>query len=235
MYFFRIKTFAVTASFRIPESHTFQQTLPLPPITALTGLVGAAVGLKFEDAMKFRNEKELRFGVLGNHQGEFKDLWKYRKIKSKEIVSDVLMREYLADLEMSLYIGSESHESVKYVRECFLCPCYALTAGNSDDLIKVIKVGEIKDADETPLSEFRNTVLEGDHSANCDTAVDLKTLPITETIRAPRVYLIPTEFNFNGEERRVSSKKHFTFIGSPIKLKQPVSGIKVDDEAIVFI
>jgi len=35
MYLFKLKAFAVTASFRIPESHTFQQTLPLPPITTL--------------------------------------------------------------------------------------------------------------------------------------------------------------------------------------------------------
>ena len=70
MFVFITKTFAMTASFRIPESHTFQQTLPLPPITTLTGLMGAALGLGFEEAMKFRQQMGILFGVIGTNRGE---------------------------------------------------------------------------------------------------------------------------------------------------------------------
>jgi len=235
MYLFKLKAFAVTASFRIPESHTFQQTLPLPPITTLIGLVGAAVGLQFKEAIKFREDNDLRLGIIGTNQGEFRDLWKYHKIKASQVISDVLVREYLTNFEMSLYVGSQRDDIVKYVRESFLSPCYALSAGNSDDLLKIQRVGEIKNTDEVPLLEFKNTVLAGDYSANFDPAIDLKKVPITETIRAPQVYLLPTAFNFNGSERRVSERKSFTFIGSPIRLREPIPGYKIEEEAIVLI
>jgi len=235
MYFFRLRAFAATASFRIPESHTFQQSLPLPPITTSIGLMGAAVGLCFKDAMRFRQERGLRFGVIGSHQGEFKDLWKYRKIKAGKVISDVLLREYLTNLEMSLYVGSGSNDTIRQVRECFLSPYYALTAGNSDDLLKIKKIGEIRMVDEVPLSQFANTVLPDDHSTDFDSAVNLMNTRITETIRAPQVYLLPTAFNFNGGERRVSRREHFTFIGSAVDLKKPIPGIQINDEAVVLI
>ncbi len=235
MYIFKMKAFAVTASFRIPESHTFQQTLPLPPITTLTGLMGAAVGLHFEDAMKFREDNELLLGIIGTNQGEFKDLWKYHKIKASEVISDVLVREYLTNFEMSLYIGSKRDDVVRHVRESFLSPCYALSAGNSDDLLKIQRVGEVKSSDDIPLLEFKNTVLAGDYSANFDSAIDLEKVPITETIRAPQVYLLPTAFSFNGSERRVTERKSFTFVGSPIRLKNPIRGFQIEEEAIVLI
>jgi CRISPR-associated protein Cas5t len=235
MYLFRLKAFAVTASFRIPESHTFQQSLPLPPITTLIGLMGAAVGLSFEDAIRFREEEGLRFGAIGSHQGEFKDLWKYRKIKSGEVISDILLREHLTNFEMSLYIGAETDRAVKQVRESFLSPCYVLTAGNSDALLKTREIGEVRTLDERPLSEFRNTVLPGDHATNFDPAIDLKNIPITETVRAPQVYLLPTAFNFNGVELGVRRREHFTVIGSPVDLKKPITGIEIGDETVVLI
>ena len=107
MFVFTMKAFAITASFRIPESHTFQQTLPLPPITTLTGLMGAALGLNFEDAMRFRKENGICFGVMGLNKGEMRDLWKYNKIKSGESLKDVLIREYLTDVSLMIAIGSE--------------------------------------------------------------------------------------------------------------------------------
>jgi CRISPR-associated protein Cas5t len=82
VFAFIVKGFAQTASFRIPESHTFQQTLPLPPITALTGLMGAAIGLSFKDVMSFREQKGILFGVIGSSKGEMKDLWKYNKLET---------------------------------------------------------------------------------------------------------------------------------------------------------
>ncbi|MDM8539958.1 CRISPR-associated protein Cas5 [Desulfococcaceae bacterium HSG9] len=235
MYCFHIKVFAVTASFRIPESHTFQQSLPLPPPTTLTGLMGAAMGLSFESAVGFRESNGLRFGVVGTHRGVFKDLWKYRKIKSKAIITDVLLREYLTDLEMSLYIASESRLSVNQVRESFLSPCYALTAGNSDDLLKIINVGEIIDINEIPVADFQQTILPGNHVNNYSPLADLENLPITESIRAPQVYLLPTAFAFKGKERRISCREHFTFVGSSVILEKPIPGIRINDESVVLL
>ena len=235
MYCFHIKVFAVTASFRIPESHTFQQSLPLPPPTTLTGLMGAAMGLSFESAVRFRESNGLHFGVAGTHRGVFKDLWKYRKIKSKAVITDVLLREYLTDLEMSLYIASESRLTVSQVRASFLSPCYALTAGNSDDLLKIRNVSKIIDINEIPVADFQQTILPGNHVDNYNPLANLEHLPITESIRSPQVYLLPTAFEFKGKERRISCREHFTFVGSSVTLKKPIPGIRINDEAVVLL
>lgn len=228
MFAFIVIGFAQTASFRIPESHTFQQTLPLPPITALTGLMGAAIGLSFKDVMSFREQEGILFGVIGSNKGEMKDLWKYNKVKSNESLKDVLIREYLTDLSLNIAVGSEDQITLSKVRDSFCNPKYAITLGNSDDLFKIMHVSPIVKADKVECSIFENTVLAGDQTLDYESAIDLKNTPITYRVRAPQVFLLPTSFNFKGEERRVSKRQQFTFVGSPIKLKQFLSVYKVD-------
>lgn len=235
MYLFTVEGIANTASFRVPESHTFHQTLPLPPITTLVGLVGAALGLSFEDAMQFRKENGLCLGVVGRHRGQIRDLWKYHKIKMGEVISDILLREYLTDFKMKLAIGSKDRRAVTKLREAFLNPFYALTAGNSDDLLKICEIGQIRALTDSLLSEFQNTILPGDHTGVYEPILDLKEIPITETIRAPQVFLLPSAFSFIGHERRVSRREHFTFVGSPIRLKEPISAFQIGDEAMVLL
>ena len=86
MYCFNRKAYSETASFRIPETHTFQKTLPLPPLTTIIGLLGAALGLSFAESMEFYHGNQIRVGVIGTSQSTVNDLWKYRKIKSKETI-----------------------------------------------------------------------------------------------------------------------------------------------------
>lgn len=229
MFAFIVKGFAQTASFRIPESHTFQQTLLLPPITALTGLMGAAIGLSFEDVMSFREQKGILFGVIGSSKGEMKDLWKYNKVKSNESLKDVLIREFLTDFSLNIAIASRERAVLSEIKDCFCNPKYALTLGNSDDLFKIMYVSPIVETEKVECSTFENTVLAGDQTLDYESAIDLKNTPITYRVRAPQVFLLPTSFNFKGEERRVSKRQQFTFVGSPIKLKQPLSVYKVED------
>ena len=240
MFAFVIKAFATTASFRIPESHTFQQTLPLPPITTLTGLMGAALGLNFEKAMKFREQKGILFGVTGSYKGEMRDLWKYNKIKTsyKEDGSDrqdILIREYLTDLSLTIAVGSKDKEILSEVRDCFCNPRYALTAGNSDDLLKVCRISDIAEAKEERCSDFENTVLPGDQTFQYESLIDLKNTPITYKVRAPQLFLLPIAFKFDGEGRRIRKREQFTFVGSPMRLKSSVLTYKVDDVMVVLL
>ena len=235
MFIFTMETFAITASFRIPESHTFQQTLSLPPVTTLTGLMGAALGLNFENAMKCRKENGILFGVRGSNKGEMRDLWKYNKIKSGESLKDVLIREYLTDVMLAIAIGSESREALSKVKDSFSNPKYALSAGNSDDLLKVCSVGNITEVKEEQWSEFENTVLPGNQTFQYESLIDLKNTPITYKIKAPQVFLLPTEFSFVGEERRVSRREQFTFVGSPIRLRDPIHAYRIDDFTVALL
>lgn len=235
MHYFYINAVAVTASFRIPESHTFQQTLPLPPITTLIGIVGAAVGLDYEQAMQYRQKKGLLIGVTGTHKGKMNDLWKYRKIKSREVISAVLLKEILVDLELTIVIGCEDKATLSELRKSFIKPRYALTAGTSDDLLKIIKVGQLEKTNTILLSDFENTILPGDFSDRYNSNIDLEKIPLTKTIYAPAVHLLPTDFIFKGSERRAVCRKHFTFVDTPIKLKKPLPGLMVDEKAVVLM
>lgn len=224
MFCFAVELFAVSASFRLPEAHTFQQTLPLPPLTTLIGMAGAASGLDFPAAMALR-EQGLRVGVLGQHGGEARDLWKYQKIKAGEVISAVLTREILTDLELRLLYAFPRRPEAEALRQAFASPVYALTAGTSDDLVKIRRVSPVTASEPEPLGQLEQTLLPGDHSQNFASSIAPNRIPIHQTLRPPQVFLLPTAFSFSGQERRISERKPFTFVDTPIQLKKPVIGI----------
>ncbi len=235
MYYIKISTFAPTTSFRIPETHTFQQTLPLPPPTTLIGLLGAALGLSFEQAMHYKKKNKIRFGITGKSEGKYKDLWKYRKIKQGQILSAVLLREYLYNFQMELYITADDLSIMKEVKTSFQNPYYALTLGSSDDLLKIIKVGDIKETEETFISNFRDTILPGDYSANYIANYKIEEIPLLQEIYAPQVHLLPTDFDFDGEKRHIRKREPFTIVNIPIKLKEPIQGLYVGGREVALL
>jgi len=235
MYCFGVRTYAPIASFRIPETHIFQQSLPLPPITTLIGILGAAVGLSFEEAMNFYEENEIQFGIIGTNKGRFRDLWKYRKVKSDENITAVLIREYLIDLEMTIYVAALKENLIKTIRQHFLNPCFALTVGNSDSLLKIVEASEVRKIEIVNLDTFSNTVLPGDQAKFYESNIDVKTVPLMKEIYAPQVHLLPTQFDFLGSERRVKKREPFTFVDIPVKLKRSVLGFEINGKAVPLL
>ena len=51
----------------------------------------------------------------------------------------------------------------------------------------------------------------------------------------PQVYLLPSEFSFNGEERRVLKRESYTFVDIPIRLKKPILGVKIEGKAVALL
>ncbi len=237
MFVVTIDIRALTASFRVPEQHTFQPTLPLPPITTLIGWTGAALGLPFSQAMAFKKEHDIAFGVIGSHSGEMRDLWRYIKIKEKAVLRDVLLREYLTDFGATIALGAPIEEDVCALAAAFRDPAYALTLGTSDDLVKILHVSQVVDVEEHAHADFENTVLSGDKTGLYDPAIDLQATPVSFTIRSPQVYLLPTDFSFEGRDggRRVSRRELFTFVGSPITLKEPIPAHRADGHTFALL
>lgn len=235
MYCFSIGAYSETASFRLPETHTFQKTLPLPPLTSIIGLLGAAVGLSYADSMEFYYDNHIKVGVIGTSQSRANDLWKYQKIKSKETVSAVLTREILFGLNFELFIVAESEKLINDIRKAVVNPYYALTAGCSDDLLKVKRVEPVIETNTVPLHYFSDTILPGDQSDNYESNIDIKKIPLLKEIYPPRVYLLPVEFDFTDGSRRVKRRKPFTFIDTPVKLTKPLEGLKFGEKSVALL
>lgn len=245
MFSFSFTAKAITASFRVPETHTFHQTLPLPPKTTIIGMMGAALGKRLDDAHAFVDQNNILVSVYGTHEGLMKDLWNYRKLTGKEkkfttediknrMQYSILIREFLYSNDFTFYFASEKPEPLKQLQNSFRCPVYALTAGNSDDLLKICKISEIKEIKSEKIALFQNTIIPGDLARSCKHDIDLKSTSITETLYTPQVFLLPTKFEFRGDERRVVERKPFTFISTPIKLSNPIDGYCIDGKAVVL-
>ncbi len=243
MFAFSVTGRALTASFRVPETHTFHQTLPLPPRSTIVGMMGAALGLDLESVHRFADDHGIVVSVRGDHQGTMRDLWNYRKVTIKEFDREqiksrphysILIREYLYDCTFTFFFGSPSREPLEKVRNAFLSPVYALTAGNSDDLLKITAVSGIVKTEPTALVEFDHTILPGDVSTRCTPTIDFTTLPITATISSPQVFLLPTRFAFERDRRAVLERQPFTFVGSPVKVSEPMTGYVIDGHQVIL-
>lgn len=208
--------------------------------------MGAALGLSLQDAHAYSRTYGIQIGVYGSHKGLMRDLWNYRKVTKKEkkfTPADIknrkhysiLIREYLTDCEFFFFFGAASKEPVAALREAMKNPVYALTVGNSDDLLKITRISPIEEVKEEPLAQFDHTILPGDVSAECLPAIDFHTLPVTQTVDTPQVFLLPTKFNFEGDRRVVSERLPFTFVGSPVTIATPVPGFVLDGKHIVML
>ena len=245
MYCLYVKGVGVTASFRVPETHTFHQTLPLPSRTMMIGLMGAALGLSVADAHSFVRENGIFVSVYGKSLGMMKDLWNYRKVTTKSFSESemksrphysVLTREYLVYPEFMFVYASEDVDSLSRIRDAFKRPVYALTAGNSDDLLKVTEVSDVQTLSPQMLAEFEHTVLPGDVASKCkyDLQSILKGTPVTFSFHMPEVYSLPRDFTFEGEIRTGVNVSPFTFIRNKVSVSEPIEGFVVDGKNLVL-
>jgi hypothetical protein len=164
-----------------------------------------------------------------------KDLWKYRKIKTSEVISDVLLREHLVDLELTIVYASPDASMAEQIVSGFLNPVYALTAGPSDSLLKVRKVLLVADASPVPTTAFQFCVIPGDITGAGHYRPDPAILhgPIIESVRAPWVVHLPLRFNYEGARREIAERGPFSFIGDRVHLTEPIDAYAADEEAIV--
>ena len=237
MYGFSVSLYGVTASFREPSSHLYQTTLPLPPISALVGLAGAAVGKSFVDAWCFFKTAGLAVGVSGHVNGSGIDLWKYRKMvtpkseeeketaktlgRTKIARSDILNREFLAYPCFCVDYAFTVQTMAEDIRQSFLNPSYALSLGNSDDIAFVKNVSGIEETREEEISSFKDTLLEGDHAGGVSFDWEMiKKSSIAKTLNAPIVRRLIIDFEFDKETRRGTRYKEFTFLMGAQRLTQ---------------
>ncbi len=248
MYGFSALFHGVTGSFREPSSHLYQSTLPLPPVSALVGMAGAAVGKTFEDAWPFFMDMGLFVGAVGTVEGKGIDLWNYHKVAtpkgadetsqakqlgwSKIKRMDILNREFLAYPRVSVFYATPEKRQAEELRSAFLNPAYALSLGNSDDIACMTKLSGVCEVREiTENVSFRDTFLQGDHAGDIRFDWDaLKKTSVVQTLKAPLVRSLIVDFTFNGSERHGSQFKPFTFLSGCQRFLTPKRAFCFDNE-----
>ena len=202
---------AQTASFRNPDFQNFQKTFPLPPPTTVVGLAGAALGLSPAAAQAFFEQAPFRMGVRGAARGQARDLWKYRTLPGRSVIT----RELLIDGWFQIVFGSTDHALVRQLAASLEAPAQALTLGQSDSMAKVMRVELL--SGETEATHCTSALVEGDVLA--DVLAQAKwgqgfSLTVRDT--DPMAYQLPVRFHYKSEYgvRAVVQRRLFSFVGT---------------------
>jgi CRISPR-associated protein Cas5t len=241
MYGFYVSLCGMTASFREPGAHLYHVTLPLPPISTMIGLAGAALGKDFKHAWNLFKANAIAVGVCGATGGKGIDLWRYKKMaqpKSEEekkamkefdrnliVRGDILNREFLAFPKVKIcYVAPES-KVIEELRDSFCSPYYALSLGNSDDIAKVECISQIYQLDEkNNVTSLSGTLVEGTLLENVTFDWEaIKKTGVAKTLKPPTMKQLIVDFEFDGEKRRGIRYSPFTFLVGEYCLSKPVS------------
>lgn len=228
-----VEAIAPIGSWRPPEAMTFHRTYPLPPYTSVVGMLGAAMGLELSEAFEFVKEHAVQLGVGGWSSGLMKDLWKIQKLgDSAEIGSAILLREHCVDVRLVLLFASDNQSTLQRIQQGFDCPRFPLTAGQSDSLLRIAAT-HIVDQATVESETVHSTLLYNELTPEYRTAVDLATVPLTHTIRAPVVERIPTSFSFDDKGNRLlAGRALVTFVADPVTVpsEHRVTGYPVESQ-----
>ena len=207
-----------TASFRIPEFHNYHKTLPLPPITTVIGIVGAALGKDYQEAQKYFVDNVFEIGVYGTTKGFMKDLWKAKLWKGsnpKKSDRTVIQREFHFD---NYFIFVFGNTKVNELKTAFENSEYALTAGNSDSLLKIVSLKILGKEDKCKTSKLEHCLIFENHLNSLELDLEINKKYIFTPMNSPVCYNLPNSFIFlDNNIRKVKERKEFTFVGNPVK------------------
>ena len=249
MYGFSVVLSGETASFRDPGSQLYHGTLPLPPVSTLVGIAGAAMGMSFQNIWGFFQENQIMVGVKdvtrnkdyrGMPPGKGLDLWKYCKIVTKEVRSDILKREFIFRPVYCLYYGTRQSEVLDQLRNAFLSPAWALSLGTSDDIAQIKKVSEVAPMEEIQDANGRDlnfTLIPGDQTDKISFDWDaIAKTPIYSTLELPVVKKLPVGFSFgNNGERKGDKYMSFTFLSEIQKLSESCSAYQFGADIVPLV
>lgn len=246
MYGFSVVLSAETASFRDPGGQLYHATLPLPPVSTIIGIAGATLGLPFQQSWKFFQNNDINVGVKdisrswrGASPGRGLDLWKYHKIVSNEVRSDVLKREFLFRPVYKLFYSCLDKGILEKIWRAFLSPAWALSLGSSDDVARLEGVSQVENIGEVSggAVELSNSLIPGDQSDNYSFDWEvIRNTPVRTSLELPMVKLLPVEYIFGSDgERKGCDYRPFTFLSGIQRLKKPFPAYFFGQEVVPLI
>lgn len=149
MEVYRIHISSWTASFRYPNMISgFQPTLPVPPLSTISGLISAAKGDYF-----YPDSEKIGFVFFADAKTiDLETIYQMGQ-KLTQIKSNVIKREFLSDANLFLY--TNNHAIVNYFRR----PVYPLLLGRSVDLASVREIKRIDADEKNNLSGLKGTII----------------------------------------------------------------------------
>lgn len=248
VYGIKVALVAETACFRDPGGQLYHATLPLPPVSTIVGLAGAALGLSFDRVWGWFRQNQVSVGVNGTPFGKGKDLWNYTKRTvdlEKNPRTDILNREFLCFAprfmqeqsdsgSVNIYYACEDHISARQLYEAFLEPVFALTLGSSDDLAKCKSVKWFDNLSAVTTSELQDVMVEGDWSQQFTFDFEaIKKAPLSVSLSAPKVKRLPVDYSFDESGvRKAVRYESFTFLSNIQRLKEQVPAYCYGEEQI---
>ncbi|MGI6553975.1 MAG: CRISPR-associated protein Cas5 [Bacillota bacterium] len=246
MYGFSVVLSAETASFRDPGAQLYHETLPLPPVSTIIGIAGAALGMSFKDVWQHFQVNEISVGVKDvtreyrkTPPGKGLDLWKYRKIVSKEVRSDILKREFIFRPVYCLFYGAKSADKLKQLHSAFADPAWALSLGGSDDIACLEKITDIQPMEEVVAQgkDLTFCLIPGNYAESFSFDWEtISNIPTSTTLELPVVKHLPIGFNFgSGGERKGARYLSFTFLKEIQQLTKPCTAYRLEDEIVPLV
>ena len=218
--FLIVEAVSNTASFRIPEFHNYHKTLPLPPVTTVIGIVGAALGKNYEEAQKYFEISEFEIGIYGKSQGFMRDLWKAKKWKGskpKKSERTIIQREYHFDNHFVFVFGN-TENVINELKNGFEETVFALTIGNSDSLLKIVSLEILGIENKCKTLKLEHCILFGNYLNSLELDLEMNKKYVFTPMNSPVCYNLPNSFIFSDNDiRKIKEKKEFTFIGNPVK------------------
>ena len=213
------------SSFRNPLFISgFQPTLPLPPLSALYGILTAAKG-------DWVTPHDAAIGFVFHSQGKAVDLETIYEFGGKlDAKSNINRREFLVQPELYLYTPEI------WLKEAFERPRYPLLLGRSSDLATVKTIDEIELENKSETT-YQNTILPFPDPQLYGQVQALPTHFTAEIPRSPcgtRAYCLITEpIEYHGEVLHDPEKKWGVYLHERIpgdftvpsnKGRRPVNG-----------
>jgi hypothetical protein len=124
-------------------------------------MCGAAIGKSPEEVGKWLNDDVFQIGICllpSENSGQAKDLWRYLKYKSSELINGVVMREVLYNSHFILYITTSDSLLLKNLMDAIEHPKWALSLGREEEIV-LIKECKIVCLAKALDFTFRNVVL----------------------------------------------------------------------------
>ncbi|RMD85683.1 MAG: CRISPR-associated protein Cas5 [Calditrichaeota bacterium] len=220
---------APIACFRVPLHHNYHRSFPLPPPTTVIGILAGALGLDESGIDEWLREAKPLLGIAGKHDGGGNELMTVRKVTGGGKIkpgqySTILLRELRTQMKCRFLVRCESDSIEQELVKAVNSPRYPTSAGPAD-FLALLRGKWVPQFEEKMTDRLQHCIAPGAlwGKATID-AQALKNTFLLETVAGPNSWNLPIAWYLGKKGERLPAEfSPFTFLTSPVILKEPIS------------